>query len=508
MIQNEIQDIKSNIVVDPTIVTNQVENKFDIRTDLYGHIKSHNDGKDEPRNSDFSQPITEQQTNFDQSEAQISNEIQGSDTSPTLESGNTALTKRGKQHSWTEEDILEALNDIKNGQSINASSKKFNIPLTTLREKAKKSNIKSSFTNGRETDQSTSTELNPAQQKEISEDHDIEETEGLSPFLNPIERTPISSPALRDEESDILTSPDIKDEVPEETLIADMILTHSNEIKSETEEVAATGEDSESQDSNSRKSNSESEAPISNEIQGTSPSLEGNTAPRYKGKKYTEKDMLEALNDIRNGQSIVASSKKYNIPTSTLGERMKKNNIKSTFINTIVTSNKYTKEDILEALNDIRNGQSIFASSKKYNIPTSTLAEKMKKSNIKSTFINKIVTTKKYTEKDMLEALNDIKNGQSILESSKKYNIPNSTLRDRLKKPVEDSESHETTSQNAIEGLDEGDPEISFNLSPEVRKIHSSVRIDRRLADRVMYLMNNGIQVQYNQVDDFKVQGN
>ena len=28
--------------------------------------------------------------------------------------------KRGKQHNWTEEDILEALNDIKNGQSINA----------------------------------------------------------------------------------------------------------------------------------------------------------------------------------------------------------------------------------------------------------------------------------------------------------------------------------------------------------------------------------------------------
>ena len=530
---------------------------------------------------DFSQPITEQQTNFDQSEAQISNEIQGSDTSPTLKSGSTALTKRGcKQHNWTEEDILEAfndirngqsvsatakkynipnstldervknkqrkgkqqnwteqdmlealndirngqsivasskkyniptstlgervkknnvkstcinkigqstnneyteedvleaLNDIKNGQSITASSKKynipnstlrdrlkkmgeevckkFNIPLTTRREKAKKSNIKSSFTNGRETDQSTSTELNPAQQQEISEDHELAETEGLSPFLNPIERTPISSPAPRNEESDIFeSSPDIKDEVPEETLIADMVLTHSNEIKSETEEVTARGEDSESQDSNSRKSNSESESPISNEIQGTSPSLESiDLALTRKGKQHnwTEQDMLEALNDIRNGQSIVASSKKYNIPTSTLGERMKKN-------------------------------------------------------NIKSTFINKIVTTKKYTEKDMLEALNDIKNGQSILESSKKYNIPRTTLHDRLKKMGEDCESQET---NPIEGL-EGDPEISFNLSPEVRKSHSSVRIDRRLADRVMYLMNNGIQVQYNQVDDFKVQGN
>merc|ERR1712008_117642 len=60
---------------------------------------------------------------------------------------------------------------------------------------------------------------------------------------------------------------------------------------------------------------------------------------------------------------------------------------------------------------------------------------------------------------------------------------------------------------NPIEGPDEGDPEISFNLSPQVRELNSSVRIDRRLADRFLYLMNNGIQVQYNQVDDFKVQG-
>ena len=460
---------------------------------------------------DFSQPITEQETNVDQSEAQISNEIQVSDTSPTLESGNTAFTKRGKQHSWTEEDILEALNDIKNGKSVAASSNKYNIPPTTLRDRMKKNNIKSAFTSHLETDQSTSTEPNPAQQQNISEDQDLAETEGLSPFLNPIERTPMSSPFRYEDTPELVeTCPDIKDEQLEETLevslIADMILTDSNDTKLETEEITATGEDSESQDLNSRKSDSGLETPISNEIQGSSPSLEStNTAPIRKYKSWTEEDILEALNDIKNGQSLVASSKKYNIPTSTLGERMKKNNIKSTFINKIVTSNKYTKEDMLEALNDIKNGKSIVATSKKYNIPTSTLGEKMKKNNIKSAFI---FTTKKYTEKDMLEALNDIKNGQSILESSKKYNIPNSTLRDRLKKPVEDSGSHETTNQNAIEGLDEGDSEISFNLSPEARKIHSSVRIDRRLADRVMYLTNNGIQVQYNQVDDLKVQGN
>ena len=410
---------------------------------------------------DFSQPITEQQTSFDQSEAQISNEIQGSDTSPTMESGNTALTKRGKQHSWTEEDILEALDDIKNGKSISASSKKYNIPLTTLRDRMKKINIKSVFINSRESGQFTSNEPNPARQQEISEDQDLAENEGLSPFLNPIERTPMSSPVrFEDTPEPVETSPDIKDEQLEETLeislIADMILTDSNDIKLETEEVTATGDDSVSQDSNSTKSNSASEAPISNEIQGTSPSLESiNTAPRYKGKKYTEKDMLEALNDVKNGQSITASSKKYNIPNSTLDERVKKHNIKSTFINKIGQSTK----------------------------------------------------NKKYTEKDMLEALNDINDGQSIIASSRKYNIPKTTLKDRLKKMGKDCESQET---NPIESLDEGDPEISFNLSPDVRKLNSSVRIDRRLADRVLYLMNNGIQVQFNhhgEVDDF-IQGN
>ena len=64
-----------------------------------------------------------------------------------MESINAALTKRGKQHSWTEEDILEAFNDIRNGQSINATAKKYNIPSSTLDERAKKSNIKSTFIN-------------------------------------------------------------------------------------------------------------------------------------------------------------------------------------------------------------------------------------------------------------------------------------------------------------------------------------------------------------------------
>ena len=79
----------------------------------------------------------------------------------------------------------------------------------------------------------------------------------------------------------------------------------------------------------------------------------GNTAfnKRHKLHDWTEEDMLEAINDIKNGQSIYATAKKYNIPNSTLCERVKKNNVKSTCINKIgqSTSNEYTEEDHLKS---------------------------------------------------------------------------------------------------------------------------------------------------------------
>ena len=98
----------------------------------------------------------------------------------------------------------------------------------------------------------------------------------------------------------------------------------------------------------------------------------------------------------------------------------------------------------------------------KFNIPYSTLHDRANTLNLKSTFINKQLTrNKRYTEKDIIEALNYMKSGQTLSASSKKYNIPYSTLHDRLNKMGEGNESQET---NPIVGLDEGDPEISFNL--------------------------------------------
>ena len=156
-----------------------------------------------------------------------------------------------------------------------------------------------------------------------------------------------------------------------------------------------------------------------------------------KRRSWTEEDILEAFNDIRNGQSINATAKKYNIPSSTLDERAKKSNIKSTFINKIgqSTNNEYTEEDVLEALNDIRNGQSISASCKKFNIPLTTLREKAKKSNIKSSFTNNLET-----EEDDLE-----RGRQKLLDkfySSNKKTTSEPPKKKKSKVSVQDDEEN------------------------------------------------------------------
>ena len=47
--------------------------------------------------------------------------------------------------------------------------------------------------------------------------------------------------------------------------------------------------------------------------------------PRKKGvpKAYTEEDVIRAIADIKNGLSLNTTARKYNIPTSTLTDKVK-----------------------------------------------------------------------------------------------------------------------------------------------------------------------------------------
>ena len=100
------------------------------------------------------------------------------------------------------------------------------------------------------------------------------------------------------------------------------------------------------------------------------------TVRRYK--QYSEDSLQAALKEIVNGQSIKGTSRKHNIPRTTLQAWMKKMNIKSTH------HKQYNEDSLQAALKEIVNGQSISRTSRKHNIPEPTLRDRMKRMNIKS----------------------------------------------------------------------------------------------------------------------------
>merc|ERR1711884_954416 len=99
----------------------------------------------------------------------------------------TAPVRRYKQYS--EDSLQAALKEIMNGQSINRSSMKHNIPARTLRDWMKRLNIKSVFTHH-------------SHGKERSNSHDGSTDQESSSSLSP---EPITSPGFSS--SGLFTSP-------------------------------------------------------------------------------------------------------------------------------------------------------------------------------------------------------------------------------------------------------------------------------------------------------------
>lgn len=93
----------------------------------------------------------------------------------------------------------------------------------------------------------------------------------------------------------------------------------------------------------------------------------------------------------------------------------------------VTVMKQYSKENIAEALESIRNNEmSTTAASKLYKIPAQTLRDRLKRAGIKS--------KKLYSSETVDKALCDIRNKSlSVVGASKKYKIPVQTLRDRLK---------------------------------------------------------------------------
>ena len=224
-------------------------------------------------------------------------------------------------------------------------------------------------------------------QENISNDNDLMETE------DSIEKTQL--PAAVDSAEDQIDSRNQSEPQSEPKLTTDMVLIHSDTIKSETEEnqqevpdIIEPSSVVEAQlDSNSGNDHSELHCPTFDSFQ----------IPKN-GKQYNAENLSDALEEIKCGQDAIVVCKKYNVPSIMLYNGMK----------------QFILEDAL------KSGQSIISASEKYKTALSILEEKLKK----------IVAKKRYTDENLLDALKGIQNGLCVNASSEKYNVPGGTLRD------------------------------------------------------------------------------
>ncbi|KAI0155224.1 hypothetical protein GGR57DRAFT_92370 [Xylariaceae sp. FL1272] len=99
---------------------------------------------------------------------------------------------------------------------------------------------------------------------------------------------------------------------------------------------------------------------------------------------YSESSMLAAMEAITTtGLSLRKASQKYSVPKTTLAERLGDRRPRHQPINKdpnrpTVTRYAYSEADMLSALEDVRRGVSVSEAAKKYGVPSSSLGARVK----------------------------------------------------------------------------------------------------------------------------------
>jgi hypothetical protein len=175
------------------------------------------------------------------------------------------------------------------------------------------------------------------------------------------------------------------------------------------------------------------------------------SSPKLPAKAIDESVMNEAINEIiSNNTSFRIVSEKYQIPKTLLWRRAKKMGY---------VKMEKQKDDIrLMAIESIKQGESLISLSKRYNIPISTLHREKLKLYEKGQLPENVNLKNRSRGEDYDErlrcAIAEILNGKSQNEISKKYNIPKTTIWRIIKKmdiKIEPAETRElVTPQSEI----------------------------------------------------------
>ncbi|XP_008558675.1 uncharacterized protein LOC103579144 isoform X1 [Microplitis demolitor] len=163
---------------------------------------------------------------------------------------------------------------------------------------------------------------------------------------------------------------------------------------------------------------------------------ESNDKQEKSGKKkrkreYVKRDynpaMLEAaLNDVRNGFSLIDAANKNNVPRSTLYMRCKTLGLQ---LNT--ARHEYPPECLKAAINAVMNGASFQSASDTYNIPKTVLWRRIQKENYQSLRSD----NKRSYDADKREAaVKALARGENLTKVALEFQIPKTTLfRDKTK---------------------------------------------------------------------------
>ncbi|XP_070508400.1 uncharacterized protein [Chironomus tepperi] len=155
------------------------------------------------------------------------------------------------------------------------------------------------------------------------------------------------------------------------------------------------------------------------------------STPKLNSKNVDESIMQQAVNEIlSNSSSFRLVSEKYNIPKTLLWRRAKK-------LGYVKTEKQ--KDDIrVMAIEAIKQGESLISLSKRYNIPISTLHREKLKLYEKGQLPDNVNLKNRSRGEDyddrLRNAITEILNGKSQNEIAKKYSIPKTTIWRIIKK--------------------------------------------------------------------------
>uniref|UniRef100_A0A1B6MS97 HTH psq-type domain-containing protein n=1 Tax=Graphocephala atropunctata TaxID=36148 RepID=A0A1B6MS97_9HEMI len=159
-------------------------------------------------------------------------------------------------------------------------------------------------------------------------------------------------------------------------------------------------------------------------------------------KKNIDDDDIDVVELVDDDDKVVASSHINRLPTSGANSR-EEQRIMDRRIQVTRIRNNYTPNDLRDAVVAVRSKRyKLTAAAKRFGIPYSTLREHVEGCRIrrnKGGAIMKRIERRNYTRHDMRQAMNAVKQGYSYAEAARNFGLPRSTLADQFIRPVSES---------------------------------------------------------------------